>query len=66
MFHCEIQNDTEKLDEELKHFKPVSKVSEVTTQQVMDSYSQVKLDIQALIEQEVYRLKMEREEIDEL
>lgn len=66
MFHCEIQNDTEKLNQELKQFKPVPKVSDVTTQQVMDNYFQVKLDIQALIEQEVFRLKMEKEEIDEL
>lgn len=66
MFHCEIQNDTPKLNEELKRFKPIPKISEATTQQVMDNYFQVKLDIQALIDQEVYRLKMEREEIDEL
>jgi hypothetical protein len=66
MFHCEIQNDTQKLNEELKHFKPIPKISEVTSQQVMDNYYQVKLDIQALIDQEVYRLKMDREEIDEL
>jgi hypothetical protein len=32
----------------------------------MDNYFQVKLDIQNLIEQEVYRLKVEKEEIDEV
>lgn len=66
MFHCEIQNDTEKLNAEAKNFKPIPKVSDVTPQQVTDNYFQVKLDIRALIEQEVYRLKMAREEIDEL
>lgn len=66
MFHCEIQNDAGKLNEELKKFKPIPKISNVTNQQVMDNYFQVKLDIQNLIEQEVYRLKMEKEEIDEV
>lgn len=66
MFHCEIQNDTEKLNAELKKFKSIPKVSDVTPQQVTDNYFQVKLDIRALIEQEVFRLKMAREEIDEL
>lgn len=66
MFHCEIQNDTEKLNTELNNFKSIPKVSDVTPQQVTDNYFQVKLDIRALIEQEVFRLKMAREEIDEL
>lgn len=66
MFHCEIQNDAEKLNEELKRFKPIPKISNITNQQVMDNYFQVKLDIQNLIEQEVYRLKVEKEEIDEV
>lgn len=66
MFRCEILNDTKKLNEEANGFKPIPKVSDVTPQQVTDNYFQVKLDIRALIEQEVYRLKMAREEIDEL
>lgn len=66
MFHCEIQNETEKLNAELKNFKSIPKVSDVTPQQVTDNYFQVKLDIRALIEQEVFRLKMARAEIDEL
>ncbi len=65
-FHSEILNDTDKLNAEMKGFKNIPKVSDVTHEQVMDNYFQVKLDIKALIEQEVYRLKMEREEIDEL
>jgi hypothetical protein len=66
MFHCEIQNDTAKLNGETKRFKPIPNLSDVTIQQVMDNYFQVKLDIQALIEQEVYRLQMAREETDGL
>ena len=33
-FHCEIQNDTEKIDEELKCFKRVLRVPDVTTHQI--------------------------------
>lgn len=66
MFHCEIQNDTEKLNEEAKWFRPIPKVSDVTMQQVMDNYFQVKLDVKALIEQEVFRLKVAGEEVDEI
>lgn len=66
MFHCEIQNDTEKLNEEAKRFRPIPKVSNVTMQQVMDNYFQVKLDVKALIEQEVFRLKVAGEEVDEI
>lgn len=66
MFHCEIHNDADKLNGEMEKFKLIPKISSVTNQQVMDNYFQVKLDIQNLIEQEVYRLKMEKEEIDEV
>ena len=66
MFHSEIINETDKLNAELNAFKPIPQVSSVTHQQVMDNYFQVKLDIKALIEQEVYRLKVEKEEYDEL
>ena len=66
MFHSEIQNDTEKLNVEMKGFKPIPKVSNVTQQQVMDNYFQVKLDVKALIEREVFRLKVAEEEVDEL
>ena len=66
MFYSEIINDTDKLNAELNAFKTIPQVSSVTHQQVMDNYFQVKLDIKALIEQEVYRLKVEKEEYDEL
>ncbi len=66
MFHAQIINDKQKLDAETAKFKNIPVVSEVTAQQISDRYFQVKIDIQNLIEQEVYRLKMEKEEIDEL
>lgn len=53
MFHAEIINDTERLNAEIKTFKPIPIVSNVTQQQVMDNYFQVKLDIKQMIEEEV-------------
>ncbi len=53
MFHSEIINETEKLNQELAIFKPIPKVSDVTQQQVMDNYFQVKYDIKRMIETEV-------------
>lgn len=65
MFHCEIQNDTKKLNEEAQRYRPIPKVSSVTPQQIMDNYFQVKLDVKAIIEQEVFRLKVVAGEEDE-
>ena len=61
MFHAEIINDADKLNAEIKQFKPIPKISDVTHQQVMDNYFQVKLDIKVLIEQEVNKLKTKKE-----
>jgi hypothetical protein len=57
MFHSEIQNNVEKLTEEVKKFKPIPQFSGVTTQQVMDNYFQVKLDVKNIVEKEVSRLR---------
>ncbi|MBX2933845.1 MAG: YWFCY domain-containing protein [Ferruginibacter sp.] len=66
MFHAEIINDADKLNEEVIRYEDIPVVSNVTQQQVLDNYYQVKMDIRSLIKQEVFRLKMERKEIDEL
>jgi len=62
MFHSEIQNNTQKLNAEMASLTPIPKFSVVSSQQVMDNYFQVKLDIKVLIEKEVSRLKMQTEE----
>lgn len=49
MFHCEIQNDTKKLNEELKRFKPIPKVSEVTTQQVIGTHLSITNSVHPVI-----------------
>lgn len=60
MFHSEIINDHEKLNEEVSNYKDIPVVSTVTQQQVLDNYYQVKMDIKRLIGEEVERLKAEK------
>lgn len=57
MFHSEIIHDAKKLNNESKGFVDIPKVSEVTQQQVMDNYFQVKLDVKSMISREVEALK---------
>ncbi len=61
MFHAEIINDNKKLNEEMKHFKPIPEIREVTQQQIMDNFFQIKYDIKQLIDSEVDRLVAEKE-----
>jgi hypothetical protein len=58
VFHGEILQDTEKLQRELKGYKPLPVVSNVTPQQILDNYHQVKLDIKKLVAGEVEKLKV--------
>jgi len=57
MFHAAIINDSEKLNDEIKHYKNIPTVSSVSKQQVLDNYYQVKMEVKGLIEHEVNRLK---------
>lgn len=61
MFHSEIINDHEKLNAEVSNYRDIPAVSNVTQQQVLDNYYQVKMDIKRLIGEEVGRLKAEKE-----
>lgn len=60
MFHCEIQNDTDRLNAENGRFKEIPVASKVTQQRVADNYFQVKMDIKMLIEKEVDKLQKEK------
>lgn len=62
MFHAEIINDSDKLNAEANSFKSVPNFSASTVQQVMDNYFQIKLDVKSIIEREVLKLKMEKDE----
>jgi uncharacterized membrane protein YgdD (TMEM256/DUF423 family)/DNA-binding transcriptional regulator YbjK len=60
MFHSEIINDHEKLNAEASNYRNIPAVSNVTQQQVLDNYYQVKMDIKRLIGEEVGRLKAQQ------
>ena len=60
MFHAEIINDADKLNEEVSRYKEIPVVSNVTQQQVLDNYYQVKMEVKRLIGEEVERLKGEK------
>ncbi|MBS1512840.1 MAG: YWFCY domain-containing protein [Bacteroidetes bacterium] len=57
MFHSQIINDHDKLNAEMSNYRDIPAVSNVTQQQVLDNYYQVKMDIKRLIGEEVRRLK---------
>jgi hypothetical protein len=57
MFHAEIINDADKLNEEVSRSKDIPVVSNVTQQQVLDNYYQVKMEVKRLIGKEVEQLK---------
>lgn len=58
MFNAEIINDADKLNDEVRKYKEIPVVSNVTQQQVMDNYYQVKMEVKRLIGEEVERLKV--------
>jgi predicted solute-binding protein len=59
MFHAEIINDVDKLNEEESKYKEIEipVISNVTQQQVLDNYYQVKMEVKRLIGEDVERLK---------
>lgn len=66
MFHAEVINDSDAMNIEMKTFVDLPVVKEIAEQKIMDNYYQIKHDIQMLVDQEMYRLRMLEEEIDEL
>lgn len=59
MFHAEIVNDAEKLNAGAASYKNIPNIYNVTHQQVMDNFYQVKMEVKRLIAEEVERLKAE-------
>jgi hypothetical protein len=57
MFHASIINDAEKLNAEVKQYKEIPVISNVTAEQVMENFHQVKIDVKRVIEKMVGRLK---------
>ncbi len=60
MFHAAIINDADRLNAEVSRYKDIPVVSNVTQQQVLDNYYQVKMEVKRLIGEEVERLKAEK------
>ena len=58
-----IINDAKKLNAEISRYKDIPVVSNVTQQQVMDNYYQVKMEVKRLILEEVDRLKKSPREL---
>ena len=57
MCHAEIINDADKLNEEVSQYKDILVVSNVTQQQDLDNYYQVKMKVKRLSCEELERLK---------
>ncbi len=57
MFNAGIINDADKLNEEVSKYKEIPVVSNITKQQVLDNYYQVKFEVKRLINEEVEKLK---------
>lgn len=60
MFHASIINDADKLNEEIRRYKEIPTVSNVTQQKVLDIYYRMKMEVKRLIGEEVERLRAGR------
>ena len=59
-FHASIVKDSVRANNEISAFKPIPAVYEITQQDIMDNYFQIKYDIKNLIEKEVEKLLLEK------
>jgi len=53
MFHAEIINDSISMNKEMAAFKPIPQVYDITDQEVMDNYFQVKYDVRSILDKEL-------------
>ncbi|MBS1511718.1 MAG: hypothetical protein JST86_12805 [Bacteroidetes bacterium] len=60
MFHAEIINDADKLNEEVSRYKDIPVVSNVAHHKVLDNYYRVKMEVKRFIGEEVKQLKAEK------
>lgn len=56
MFHAEIINDTTALNKEMAAFKPIPQVYEITEQEIMDNYFQIKYDVRGILDKVIVML----------
>lgn len=62
MFHAEIVQDTVAINKQMKEFKEIPAVYDITPQEVQDNFFQIKYDVVQIVDKVVTRLKQEREE----
>ncbi len=60
MFHSEIVNDIAKLNLEINSFKDIPVLSNVTSEQVIENYHHVKLDVKLIIQKEISKIKKQQ------
>lgn len=65
-FHSEIIQDNQQSNAEMNLFKDIPEVRKITAQQISDNYYQITQDIQNLIEQELFKLKLVVEDLENL
>ncbi|MBS4064066.1 MAG: YWFCY domain-containing protein [Chitinophagaceae bacterium] len=53
MFHAEIINDTVAMNKEMAAFKPIPQVYDITDQETMDNYFQIKYDVRSILDKEL-------------
>lgn len=56
MFHSEIINDTPALNKEMAAFKPIPLVYDITEQEIMDNYFQIKYDVRGILDKVIVTL----------
>ncbi len=57
-FHSEIINNANKLNKELNNYITIPSIQDISHQQIMENYHQVKVDIMQIIESKIEELKM--------
>lgn len=62
MFHADIQQDTNALNLEMKTFKDIPQVYDITTQEIQDNYYQIKFDIQTMVEKVIAKLLLQKKQ----
>lgn len=57
VFHCQIQNDHQKINREINNYKPLPEIRKITEEEILVNYNQIKRDVAELIELEVQKLQ---------
>jgi len=60
MFHAEIIQDTDGMNQEMKTFRDIPNVYDITPQEIQDNFFQIKYDVRQLVEKVIDRLQKEK------